>query len=128
MALLLFLVAPPGAAGGPPQSGRGVCLRRARRLEGFTEPWTVAVHKGREMAADLTLAACGLAPAAEVVVVRRVLVPENARPRRMRAPALGHYYQQHSRAALTCAGRPRHHLQTGLRAVCGPTRSLKNPC
>ena len=51
---------------------------RARRLEGFTEPWTVAVHKGREMAADLTLAACGLAPAAEVVVVRRVLVPESA--------------------------------------------------
>jgi len=59
-----------------------------RRLEGFTEPWTVAVHKGREMAAGLTLAACGLAPAAEVVVVRRVLVPESARPHRMPALAV----------------------------------------
>ncbi len=84
----MFLVAPAGAVLSPSQPGQGLHGQRARRLEGFTEPWTVAVHKGREMAADLTLAACGLAPAAEVVVVRRVLVPESARPRSMLAAAL----------------------------------------
>ena len=53
-----------------------------RRLEGFTDPWTVSVHKGREMPPGQTLAECGLgAAAAEVVVVRRVLVPESALPK-----------------------------------------------
>lgn len=58
-----------------------------RRLEDFTDPWTVSVHKGREMPPGQTLAECGLgAAAAEVVVVRRVLVPESALPQASAAP------------------------------------------
>ncbi|KAK9819053.1 hypothetical protein WJX81_003284 [Elliptochloris bilobata] len=49
---------------------------RLERLDGFTDSWTVAVHKGREMLADQTLAECGLGAADEVIIVRRVLVPE----------------------------------------------------
>lgn len=38
----------------------------------------VAVFKGRDMPPGQTLAECGLGATAEVVVVRRVLVPESA--------------------------------------------------
>ena len=42
----------------------------------------VAVFKGRDMPPSQTLAECGLGATAEVVVVRRVLVPESAPLRR----------------------------------------------
>jgi hypothetical protein len=57
------------------------CLRaNARvlgaRLEGFKEPWDVAVYKGKSVPGDKTLEEAGVTADAPLITVRRVLLPE----------------------------------------------------
>lgn len=46
------------------------------RLEGFKEPWDVAVYKGKAVSGDKTLEEAGVSADAPLVTVRRVLLPE----------------------------------------------------
>lgn len=46
------------------------------RLEGFKDPWETTVFKGRMMLPDKTLEECGVPSGAQLISVRRVLVPE----------------------------------------------------
>ena len=46
------------------------------RLEGFEEPWELAMHKGVELPTDSTLADCGITKDCMIVTVRKVLVAE----------------------------------------------------
>jgi hypothetical protein len=52
----------------------------ACRLEGFTDPWDSAVFHGRALQLDKSLAEQGITSGAEVVTVRRKLVPEGTGP------------------------------------------------
>ena len=47
-----------------------------KRLEGFTQPWEFAVHKGRAIQLNASLAENGIGTDAVITWVRRVLVPE----------------------------------------------------
>ncbi|CAL8471071.1 g10613 [Coccomyxa elongata] len=49
---------------------------KLERLEGFKDPWETTVFKGRMMLPDKTLEECGVPSGAQLVSVRRVLVPE----------------------------------------------------
>eukprot|EP00884_Botryococcus_braunii_P007268 jgi/Botrbrau1/16542/Bobra.0256s0001.1 len=46
------------------------------RLEGFKEPWDVAVYKGKAVSADITLKEAGVSADAPLITVRRLLIPE----------------------------------------------------
>ncbi|KAK3282015.1 hypothetical protein CYMTET_10226 [Cymbomonas tetramitiformis] len=46
------------------------------RLEGFEEPWELAMYKGVELPSDSTLEDCNVPDEATVVTVRKVLVAE----------------------------------------------------
>lgn len=51
-------------------------VEKLERLEGFAETWERVLYRGRELAADKTLAAAGLPDTVTVTAVRKVLVPE----------------------------------------------------
>jgi len=46
------------------------------RLEGFEEPWELAMHKGIELPSDSTLSECGITEDSLIVTVRKVLIAE----------------------------------------------------
>mmetsp|Transcript_16573 Transcript_16573/g.22885 ORF Transcript_16573/g.22885 Transcript_16573/m.22885 type:complete len:133 (+) Transcript_16573:104-502(+) len=46
------------------------------RLEGFEEPWELAMYKGNEIPSDKTLSDCGIKDDCLVVTVRKVLIAE----------------------------------------------------
>lgn len=48
------------------------------RLEGFKDPWDATVFRGRACLPDKTLQDLGITSGAEVITVRRKLVPEGA--------------------------------------------------
>lgn len=58
---------------------RDSATMHACRLEGFTDPWDSAVFHGRALQLDKSLAEQGISSGAEVITVRRKLVPEGAR-------------------------------------------------
>ncbi|BDA45329.1 probable ubiquitin-60S ribosomal protein L40 at N-terminal half [Coccomyxa sp. Obi] len=49
---------------------------KLKRLEGFKDPWETTVFKGRLMLPDETLEECGVPSGAQLISVRRVLVPD----------------------------------------------------
>lgn len=51
-------------------------VEKLQRLEGFAETWERVLYRGRELAADKTLAAAGLPDTVTITAVRKVLVPE----------------------------------------------------
>ena len=59
------------------------------RLEGFEEPWELAIHKGVELKNDATLSENGIAPDATIVVARKVLIAEGALGRKVPPPLPG---------------------------------------
>ncbi|EIE20101.1 hypothetical protein COCSUDRAFT_44063 [Coccomyxa subellipsoidea C-169] len=52
---------------------------KLERLEGFKDPWETTVFKGRLMLPEHTLEECGVPSGAQLISVRRVLVPEGWR-------------------------------------------------
>ena len=48
------------------------------RLEGFKDPWDATVFRGRACLPDKTLQELGITSGAEVITVRRKLIPEGA--------------------------------------------------